>query len=86
MFFLRALQQQRRRLETKVEREKKILGQLPELALRIYELTRERGQIKVDDVLRVIGAPRGTVKDHLGLLTRSGHLIRKGKGTWYSVS
>lgn len=88
VFFLRALQQQKRRLETKVEREKKILGQLPELALRIYELTRERGQIKVEDVLRVIGAPRGTVKDHLGLLTRTGHLIRKGKGkgTWYSVS
>jgi Fic family protein len=87
-FFLRALQQQKRRLETKVELEKKILGQLPELALRIFELTKERGQIKVEDVLRVTGAPRGTVKDHLALLTRSGHLSRngKGKGTWYSLT
>src|SRR5471032_1163249 len=53
MFFLRALQQHKNRLESKVEREKKILGQLPELSLRIYELTKERGQVKIDDVIRV---------------------------------
>jgi Fic family protein len=88
MFFLRALQQQKRRLETKVEREKKILGVLPELSLRIYELTKERGQIKVEHILRATGAPRGTVKNHLSLLLRSGHLIQngKGKGTWYGLS
>ena len=88
MFFLNVLQQQKRRLEVKVERERKILGQLPELALRIYELAKDRGQIRVEDVLRATGAPRGTVKDHLNLLTRTARLIRhgKGKGTWYSLS
>ena len=87
MFFLRALQQQKRRLESKVEREKKILGELSELSLRIYELAKERGQIKVEDVIRATGAARGTVKDHLNRLIKNGYLVQhgKGKGTWYSL-
>jgi predicted HTH transcriptional regulator len=87
LFFLRALQKQKQRLEIKVDREKKILGQLPKLSLRIFELAKDRGQIKVEDVLRATGAPRGTVKDHLTILIKSGYLLQhgKGKGTWYSV-
>ena len=87
MFFLRALQQQKRRLESKVEREKKILGELSELSLRIYELAKERRQIKVEDVIRATGAARGTVKDHLNRLIKNGYLVQhgKGKGTWYSL-
>jgi Fic family protein len=87
MFFLRALQQQKRRLESRVEREKKILGQLPELSLRICELTKERGQIKVEEIIRATGAARGTVKDHLNHLINGGYLLHhgKGKGTWYSL-
>src|SRR5216684_6081866 len=76
LFFLRALQKQKQRLEIKVDREKKILGQLPELSLRIFELAKDRGQIKVEDVLRVTGAPRGTVKDHLTILIKSGYLLQ----------
>jgi Fic family protein len=87
MFFLRALLRQKRRLESSVERERKILGQLPKLSLRIYELTKERGQIKVQDILRATDAARGTVKDHLNHLIRDGYLVQhgKGKGTWYSL-
>ena len=87
MFFLRALQQHKSRLESKVEREKKILGQLPELSLRIYELTKERGQVKVEDIIRVTNAARGTIKDHLNQLIKNGYLVQhgKGKGTWYSL-
>ncbi len=87
MFFLRALRQHKGRLESKVEREKKILGQLPELSLRIYELTKERGQVKVEDIIRATGAARGTVKDHLNHLIKDGYLVQhgKGKGTWYSL-
>jgi Fic family protein len=87
MFFLRALQQHKRRLESMVEREKKILGELSELSLRIYELTKERGQIKIEDVIRATSAARGTVKDHLNRLIKNGYLVQhgKGKGTWYSL-
>ncbi len=87
MFFLRALQQQKRRLESRLEREKKILGQLSELSLRIYELTKERGQVKVEDIIRATDAARGTVKNHLNRLIKDGYLVQhgKGKGTWYSL-
>src|SRR5665213_268849 len=87
VFFLRALLQHKRRLESKVEREKKILGQLPELSLRIYELTKERGQVKVEDIIRATDAARGTVKDHLNHLMKDGYLVQhgKGKGTWYAL-
>ena len=74
-------------LESKVEREKKILRQLPELSLRIHELTKERGQVKVEDIIRATGAARGTVKDHLSGLIKDGYLVQhgRGKGTWYSL-
>ena len=87
MFFLRALQHQKRRLESKVEGEKKILGELSELSLRIYELTKERGQVKIEDVIRATSAARGTVKDHVNRLIKNGYLVPhgKGKGTWYSL-
>ncbi len=86
LFFLRVLQQQKRSLESKMEREKRILVQLPELSLRIHELAKERGRIKVEEIIRVTNAPRGTIKDHLSLLIRHGYLSQhgKGKGTWYS--
>ena len=76
----------KRRLESRVERERRILGQLPELSPRIYELTKERGQVKVQDILRATDAARGTVKDHLNHLIRDGYLVRhgNGKGSWYS--
>ena len=55
--------------------------------MRIYELTRERGQIKIEDVIRATSAARGTVKDHLNRLIKNGYLLQhgKGKGTWYSL-
>ena len=86
-FVLRALQQHKNRLESKVEREKNILGQLPELSLRIYELTKERGHVKIEDVIRATSAARGTVKDHLNRLIKNGYLVPhgRGKGTWYSL-
>ena len=53
----------------------------------VIELAKERGQIKVEDVIRATGAARGTVKDHLNRLIKNGYLAQhgKGKGTWYSL-
>ena len=61
--------------------------QLPELSLRIYELAKERGQIKIEDVIRSTSAARGTVKNHLTQLIKKGYLVQHGtgKGTWYSL-
>ncbi len=87
-YLLKVLQKQKRQLEKKVAREQKILGQLPELSLQIMELTRDRGQIKMVDIIKTTNAARGTIKDHLTSLVKNGHLIKhgKGKGTWYTFS
>jgi Fic family protein len=87
-FFLRSLQRQKQRLERKIERERVLLGDLPELSVAILELARERGRVTVMDAATATGASRNTVKDHLRALTEHGHLSLHGagRGTWYSLS
>jgi Fic family protein len=86
-FFLRAMQQQKARLERKLERERLILGDLPELSVQILELCRERGRVTVAEAVKVTGANRNTIKDHIKALTRAGHLEKHGagRGTWYAL-
>ena len=88
IFFLKSLQQQKARLEKKIERERLILGDLPELSVKILELCRERGRVTVADAAKVTGANRNTIKDHLKALTRAGHIEKHGagRGTWYRLA
>lgn len=88
MFFLRALHQQKARLEKKIERERLILGDLPELSVQILELCRERGRVTVAEAVKVIGANRNTIKDHLKALTKAGHIEQHGagRGSWYGLA
>lgn len=71
-----------------MERERVILGDLPELSVAILELAREHGRVTVQEAARVTGASRNTVKDHLKLLTEQGHLTLRGagRGAWYGLS
>lgn len=87
-YFLGALREQKRRLEKKIERERLILGDLPELSTAILELAREHGRVTVADIAAATGANRNTVKDHLKALTKAGHLRRHGagRGTWYALA
>ncbi|MDA1076962.1 MAG: Fic family protein [Proteobacteria bacterium] len=87
-FFLRALQQQKALLAKKIEHERLILGELPELSVQILELCRERGRVSVLDATKVTGANRNTIKDHLKALTTVGHLEQHGagRGTWYGLT
>ncbi|MCJ9752486.1 Fic family protein [Neorhizobium sp. BETTINA12A] len=87
-FFLRSLQRQKQRLERKIERERILLGDLPELSIAILELARERGRVTVMDAAKATGASRNTVKDHLRALNEQGHLTLHGagRGTWYGLS
>ena len=87
MFFLQALQQQKRRLATKVEREKLVMGTLPELAVQIIDHTRQHGRVTMGEAIRVTGASRNTLKEHFRRLLEQGHLVRHGTGkaTWYAL-
>jgi len=88
LYFLKALQQQKQRLEVKVEREKLLLRQLPELSLKILELTKSRGRIRISDIVVLTSANRNTIKKHLETLVDNKQLAKHGtgKGTWYNLN
>jgi Fic family protein len=87
LFFLRALQQQMKRLAKKVEREKIVLAPLPELSVRIMEFTREHGRATISDMVRLTGISRNTLKQHLRQLVTQKHLALhgSGRGAWYAL-
>lgn len=86
-YFLTALKQQKDRLEKKIERERILLGDLPELSVQILELCRERGRVTISEISKITGISRNTIKDHVAALADKGHLVRHGagRGTWYSL-
>ena len=87
VYFLKVLKQHKDQLERKIDRERLILGDLPELSVQILELSREHGRITVGDAAKATGSSRNTVKDHIRALAKNGHLERHGagRGTWYSL-
>ena len=87
LFFLRALAEQMRRLNKKVEREKLVLAPLPELSLQIVEFAREHGRVTMGDLIRLSGASRNTLKQHFRALVEKGHLNQhgSGRGVWYEL-
>jgi Fic family protein len=87
LFFLRALAEQVRRLEQKVERERIVLAALPTLQLQIVEFAREHGRVTMGDAIRLTGAGRNTLKQHLRALVERGTLQPhgEGRGAWYDL-
>ena len=88
LFFLRALQQQMKRLAKKVEREKIVLSALPELSVQILEYAREQGRVTIGDMAKVTGVNRNTLKKHFSQLVEKRHLVLhgSGRGAWYSLT
>jgi Fic family protein len=88
LFFLQSLQKQKRRLESKVAKEKIMRSALPALSLKIIDLAHEHGQITVADIVHITAANRNTIKKRLNELVKSNFLSRNGKAksTWYSLS
>ncbi|MEA3226246.1 MAG: BlaI/MecI/CopY family transcriptional regulator, partial [Planctomycetota bacterium] len=86
-FFLRALQQQKRRLETKIEREHRALMELSPLAVAILDHARDHGRVTTRDMVREAGASPNTLKTTFRALVDKGLLARHGGGrsTWYGL-
>ena len=88
LFFLRALQQQVKRLAKKVEREKLLLAAMPELSVQILEHAREHGRVTIGAIERLTGASRNTLKEHFRELQSKRHLVLHGagRGSWYALA
>jgi Fic family protein len=87
IFFLRALQQQERRLMAKVDRERLVIASLPELAMQILDYTRQHGRVTMAEMVRVTGVSRNTLKDHFRSLVEKQQITLHGtgKGSWYAL-
>jgi len=87
LFFLQALDRQKNRLAAKIEREKIVAAQLPELSVRILDFAREHGRVSAGDIVRLAGASRNTLKQQFRRLVERGYLTRHGGGrtTWYTL-
>ena len=87
-FFLQALQKQKKHLERKIEKEKIVLGKMPDLSIQILEISREHGRASMGIIVDMTGANRNTVKKHLQALVERGHLEKHGAGrsTWYVLA
>jgi len=84
-FFLRALHQQMKHLEKKMEIEHRLLAEMPELSVRIVEHIRKHGRATPKEMAVLTGVSRNTLKEHFRRLVESGQLARqgKGRGVWY---
>lgn len=87
LFFLKALRQQKLRLEKKLAAEKILMGQLPPLSLQLLELTKSKSRITIKDAVALTGANRNTIKKHIEYLVDQKMLQQNGvgKGTWYAI-
>lgn len=88
VYFLKALNKQKEKLEAKIKRERIIIGELPILSVEILEIAREHGRVTVNDAVKATQASRNTIKDHIKTLHSSGLIERHGagRGTWYSLA
>lgn len=86
-YFVTALQRQMQRLRVKVERERLMMGALPELAAQLVDLVRNHGRLTMADAVRLTGANRNTLKQHFRALVTDGHLALhgQGRGAWYAL-
>ncbi|MBL3677510.1 MAG: Fic family protein [Alphaproteobacteria bacterium] len=87
VFFLRALQHQKRNLAVKVEREKNALAVLSDLAVKILDYVQSQGRVTTRDMVRETGASPNTLKATFASLVEKGLLVRHGGGrsTWYAL-
>jgi len=87
LFFMRALQKQKRHLAVKVEREKSALAVLSVLSIKILDYVRDHGRVTTRDIVREEGASPNTLKVTFSNLVKKGLLVRHGGGrsTWYGL-
>ena len=87
LFFLKALTRQMQLLRVKVEREKMLLMNLPDLSIQILDILKNRGRITIGEAVAITGANRNTLKPHFKHLLEQGliELHGRGRGAWYGI-
>ena len=73
LFFLRVLQRQKNRLQTKIDNERMMASTLPLLSVRILELAKEHGRVTTQSIEQATGESRSTIKSTQTTHDRSTH-------------
>ena len=86
-YFLRAMQQQVKHLEIKIDREKISLSALPDLAVRILDHATAHGRVTMGQMILLTDASRNTLKEHFRALVSRNLLVQHGGGrsVWYGL-
>lgn len=86
-FFMRSMQQQKRRLAAKVEREKILVANLPDISIKIIEYATQQGRVTMGEMISLTQISRNTLKEHFRSLVEQRKIIRhgSGKGSWYEL-
>ena len=79
---MQSLRDQKEKLEKKIEKEKILIGQLPELSLNlnILELVKLRVRITIGEIALLTNANRNTIKKQLKEVIEANHLKMNGLG------
>lgn len=87
LFFIKSMQQHTQRLRIKVERERLLMTQLPDLSLQIMDYVRDHGRITIGEAVTITRANRNTLKEHFRTLLERNllALYGKGRGAWYGL-
>jgi Fic family protein len=87
LFFLKSLHRQMQILRGKVERERMLLMDLPDLSIQILDVLKDRGRLTIGEAVVITGANRNTLKPHFKNLLDKGliELHGKGRGAWYGI-
>lgn len=87
-YFLGAMAEQVAQLERRLAQMDQVAPPLPPLSSAIVEHVRMQGRVTMAEAIRITGAKRATLKQHLKRLVDRGVLTRHGvgKGCWYSLS
>jgi predicted transcriptional regulator len=74
-------------LQAKVEREKMLLTNLPDLSIQILDVLKDRGRVSIGEAVAIAGANRNTLKPHFKNLLEKGliELHGQGRGAWYGL-
>ena len=80
LFFLQALDQQKKKLELKISQEKLLMAKLPQLSLSILSIIKSRGHSSIAELVTLTEANRNTLKKHLENLVKSNHISKVGQG------
>lgn len=87
LFFFRCLQKQKNHLAVKLEKEKILLKQLPNLSRQVLDLLQGHGSLGIREIEALTKANRNTLKKTLASLVKENLIVLNGKGksSWYTL-